>query len=176
MQGWLQSLHLFGPARQEKEYKMEHLRELYAFLTRNLVVTEANRAAVVETVREISEYMIYGDQNDAKMFDFFLEHNPMTCLQRILEQPANRHGEMAKQVLQTLGIIFQNVRSQQGIYYLFSNNHINAIIDLDYGLDDDEVLALYVTLLKNISLKLNASTVQFFFDTSGKRRQQQQQS
>lgn len=60
------------------------------------------------------------------------------------------------QVLQTLSIIIQNVRSETGIFFLFSNNHINNIVDLDFDFSDDEVLGYYISFLKTISLKLNA--------------------
>ena len=67
------------------------------------------------------------------------------------------------QVLQTLSILIQNIRSQVAIFYLFSNNHVNDIVALRFDFDDDEVLGYYINLLKTISLKLNESTVQFFF-------------
>lgn len=69
---------------------------------------------------------------------------------------------MAKQVLQTLGIIIQNVRSETGIFFLFSNNHVNNIVGIRFDFDDEEVLGYYISFLKAISLKLNPSTVQFF--------------
>ena len=52
------------------------------------------------------------------------------------------------------------------IFYLFSNNHVNDIVALRFDFDDDEVLGYYINLLKTISLKLNESTVQFFFQAS----------
>jgi protein CLEC16A len=70
------------------------------------------------------------------------------------------------QVLQTLSIIIQNVRSETGIFFLFSNNHINNIVDLDFDFSDEEVLGYYVSFLKTISLKLNAGTVHFFLNSS----------
>ena len=65
--------------------------------------------------------------------------------------------------MQTLSILIQNIRSQVAIFYLFSNNHVNDIVALRFDFDDDEVLGYYINLLKTISLKLNESTVQFFF-------------
>lgn len=34
----------------------------------------------------------------------------------------------AEQVLQTLSILIQNIRSETAIFYLFSNNYINELI------------------------------------------------
>jgi hypothetical protein len=67
------------------------------------------------------------------------------------------------QVLQTLSILIQNIRSTNAIFYLFSNNHINAIVAMSFDFKDDEVLGYYINLLKTISLKLDSKTVQFFF-------------
>ncbi|GFR43644.1 hypothetical protein Agub_g4746, partial [Astrephomene gubernaculifera] len=97
-------------------------------------------------------------------FEFFLENNIMLYLHRVLQQPANRTGDVAKQVLQTLSIIIQNIRSETGTYFLFSNNHINNIVEIRFDFEDEEVLGYYISFLKTISLKLNAGTVQFFFD------------
>lgn len=68
----------------------------------------------------------------------------------------------ALQVLQTLSIIIQNVRSETGIFFLFSNNHINNIVSASYDFEDEEVLGYYISFLKAISLKLNPLTVRFF--------------
>jgi len=91
---------LFKPlqAPAQRKFTLEELRELYTVLIRNPVVHESNRALVVETIRSIAEFMIWGDQNEPRIFDFFLENNIMTYLQRVLQQPANRSGEVAKQV------------------------------------------------------------------------------
>jgi len=83
-------------------------------------------------------------------------------LQDILQQPANRTGDVAKQVLQTLSIIIQNVRSETGIFFLFSNNHVNNIVGAGFDFEDEEVLGYYISFLKAISLKLTPRTVHFF--------------
>lgn len=46
---------------------------------------------------------------------------------------------MAKQVLQTLSIIIQNIASETGTYFLFSNNHINRLIGVPFDFADEEV-------------------------------------
>ena len=61
----------------------------------------------------------------------------------------------------------QNIQSRTAIFYLFSNNYINEVVSMRFDFQDEEVLGHYITLLKSISLKLNSSTVQFFFDSSG---------
>jgi protein CLEC16A len=48
-------------------------------------------------------------------------------------------GNAASQVLQTLSILIQNIRSETAIFYLFSNNFINELIALRFDFEDDEV-------------------------------------
>jgi len=122
---------------------------------------------VVETVRSIAEFMIWGDQNEPRIFDAFLENNIMVYLHKMLLQPANRSGDVAKQVLQTLGIIIQNIKSETGTFFLFSNNHINNIVSIRFDFEDEEVLGYYISFLKAISLKLTSGTVQFFMMEDG---------
>ncbi|GBF91765.1 hypothetical protein Rsub_04069 [Raphidocelis subcapitata] len=161
MKGFWASL-VGGPTSAPRRFTLDELRELYSILIKNPVVTESNRATVVETVRAVAEFMIWGDQNEPRIFDYLLENNIMTYLHKILLQPSNRAGDVAKQVLQTLSIIIQNVRSETAVFFLFSNNHVNNIVDLDFDFDDEEVLGFYVSFLKTISLKLSPLTVHFF--------------
>ncbi|CDW57006.1 ATP bind 1 and RrnaAD and FPL and C2 domain conta ining protein [Trichuris trichiura] len=48
----------------------ELLRYLYGLLTKNAIVTEQNRSLLVETLRLISEILIWGDQNDSTVFEY----------------------------------------------------------------------------------------------------------
>ncbi len=73
------------------------------------------------------------------MVDYFLTNNVLAHFAQILQQRANRRGGVAQQVLQTLSILLQNVRTQQTVYYLFSNNHINDIVGMAFDFEDDEV-------------------------------------
>jgi len=140
---------------------------LHEVLQQHPEVHEGNRDVVVEALRSIAELMIWGDQHDPSFFDFFAEHQTLGHFRRILAQPDNRGGGVAVQVLQTLSILIQNTRSEQAVYFLFSNNHLNAIVSQEFDIESDEVLAYYVSFLKTIAMKLNGETVQFFFTSAG---------
>lgn len=81
-----------------------------------------------------------GDQHDASMVEYFLTENLLAHFTQILQQRSNRRGDVATQALQTLSILIQNVRNQQTVYYLFSNNHINEVVSMRFDFEDDEVL------------------------------------
>ena len=59
---------------------------------------ESNRKVVVETLRSLAELVIWGDQHDARFFDFFAEKHLLSHFNRILRQPANQRGEVPQQV------------------------------------------------------------------------------
>lgn len=70
------------------------------------------------------------------------------------------------QLLQTLNILFENIRNETSLYYLLSNNHVNSIIVHRFDFSDEEVMAYYISFLKTLSFKLNPHTIHFFFNTN----------
>ncbi|XP_053391680.1 protein CLEC16A-like isoform X2 [Mercenaria mercenaria] len=156
--GWLPGLL----AKPKNPHSLEHLKYLYNVLCKNQTVTEQNRVLLVETLRSISEILIWGDQNDSSVFDFFLEKNMLTFFLRYMRQKYGRF--ICVQLLQTLNILFENISNETSLYYLLSNNHINSIIVHKFDFSDEEVMAYYISFLKTLSLKLNKHTIHFFYN------------
>ncbi|XP_072168396.1 protein CLEC16A-like [Diadema setosum] len=154
----------FGPVggKPKNVHSLEHLRLLHGVLMRNATVTEQNRSLLVETLRSISEILIWGDQNDSSVFDFFLEKNMLLFFLKILRQKTGSY--ICVQLLQTLNILFENIRNETSLYYLLSNNHVNSIIVHKFDFSDEEVLAYYISFLKTLSFKLNKHTIHFFYN------------
>ena len=86
----------------------------------------------------------------------------MALLVRIVKQKCS--PAVHTQVIQTISILVQNVRNNTSLYYLLSNNYVNEIIDNDFDFRDEELQDHFVSFLKTLSLRLNANTVQFFFN------------
>ncbi|XP_052263692.1 protein CLEC16A-like isoform X3 [Dreissena polymorpha] len=156
--GWLSG---FG-SKPKNPHSLEQLKYLYNVLCKNQTVTEQNRVLLVETLRSISEILIWGDQNDSSVFDFFLEKNMLTFFLRYMRQKYGRF--ICVQLLQTLNILFDNISNETSLYYLLSNNHINCIIVHKFDFSDEEVMAYYISFLKTLSLKLNKHTIHFFYN------------
>ncbi|KAK6187791.1 hypothetical protein SNE40_005737 [Patella caerulea] len=148
--------------KPKNPHSLEHLKFLYGMLGKNQTVTEQNRSLLVETLRSISEILIWGDQNDSSVFDFFLEKNMLSFFLRYIRQKYGRY--ICVQLLQTLNILFENIRNETSLYYLLSNNHINSIIVHKFDFSDEEVMAYYISFLKTLSLKLNRHTIHFFYN------------
>lgn len=143
-------------------HSLDHLKYLYNVLTKNTTVTEQNRNLLVETIRSITEILIWGDQNDSSVFDFFLEKNMFVFFLNILRQKSGRY--VCVQLLQTLNILFENISHETSLYYLLSNNYVNSIIVHKFDFSDEEIMAYYISFLKTLSLKLNNHTVHFFYN------------
>ncbi|XP_048575918.1 protein CLEC16A isoform X2 [Nematostella vectensis] len=148
--------------RPKKAHSLEQLRYLHYVLNKNSTINETNRGLLVETLRSIAEILIWGDQNDSRVFDFFLEKNMLMYFHKMMNQRSN--NQICTQLLQTLSILFENIRNETSLYYLLSNNHVNSIIIHKFDFSDEEVLAYYISFLKTLSLKLNTQTIHFFFN------------
>ncbi|ELU12250.1 hypothetical protein CAPTEDRAFT_114708 [Capitella teleta] len=151
-----------GLWKPKNPHSLEHLKYLYNVLCKNQTVTEQNRSLLVETLRTISEILIWGDQNDSSVFDFFLEKNMLAFFLRFMRQKLGRY--ICVQLLQLLNILFENIRNETSVYYLLSNNYINSIIVHKFDFSDEEVMAYYISFLKTLSLKLNKHTIHFFYN------------
>ncbi|XP_047740767.1 protein CLEC16A homolog isoform X1 [Hyalella azteca] len=151
-----------GVFKPKNLHSLEHLRYLYSVLSKNQVVSESNRGLLVETLRSIAEILIWGDQNDSSVFDFFLEKQMLSFFLRIMKQKCGSY--VCVQLLQTLNILFENIRNETSLYYLLSNNHVNFIIEHKFDFSDEEVMAYYISFLKTLSFKLNSHTIHFFYN------------
>ncbi|KAF6201259.1 hypothetical protein GE061_005706 [Apolygus lucorum] len=148
--------------RTKNPHSLDHLKYLHTVLSKNQTVSESNRSLLVETLRSIAEILIWGDQNDSSVFDFFLEKNMLSFFLNILKQKCGSY--VCVQLLQTLNILFENIRNETSLYYLLSNNHVNSIIVHKFDFSDEEVMAYYISFLKTLSLKLNSHTIHFFYN------------
>ncbi|XP_054891356.1 protein CLEC16A isoform X3 [Poeciliopsis prolifica] len=151
-----------GQSKTKNIHSLDHLKYMYHILTKNTTVTDHNRNLLVETIRSITEILIWGDQNDSSVFDFFLEKNMFVFFLNILRQKSGRY--VCVQLLQTLNILFENISHETSLYYLLSNNHVNSIIVHKFDFSDEEIMAYYISFLKTLSLKLNNHTVHFFYN------------
>uniref|UniRef100_H2Y952 Uncharacterized protein n=1 Tax=Ciona savignyi TaxID=51511 RepID=H2Y952_CIOSA len=155
--GWLG-----GPKPPKNPHSLEHLKYLHHVLMKNQTVTESNKSLIVEALRSMAEILIWGDQNDSSVFEFYLEKNMFLFFLNILEQ--NSGNYVCVQLLQTLNILFENLQHETSLYYLLSNNHINEVICHKFDFSDEEVMAYYISFLKTLSLRLNQHTIHFFYN------------
>ncbi|XP_012703235.1 uncharacterized protein LOC101765333 isoform X2 [Setaria italica] len=149
--------------RTRNRFSVEELRYLTDQLQKVYVVNEANKDFVIEALRSIAELMIYGDQHDPSFFEYFMEKQIMGEFARILR--ISKLSRVSLQLLQTMGIMIQNLRNEHSIYYIFSNEHINFLITYSFDFRIDEMLSYYISFLRAISGKLNKNTISLLVKT-----------
>ncbi|KAE8651683.1 hypothetical protein Csa_021300 [Cucumis sativus] len=149
--------------RSRDRFSLEELRYLTDQLQKIHIVNEVNKDFVIEALRSISELITYGDQHDASFFEFFMEKQIMGEFVRILK--ISRTATVSLQLLQTMSIIIQNLKSEHAIYYLFSTEHMNKLITYAFDFRNDELLSYYISFLRAISGKLNKNTISLLVKT-----------
>ena len=146
-------------------FNVRSLRTLHDELVLNKTVHRHNADLVVERLRQLAEMVVYGDNNNELLFDFFCEMNMLSLFLEIMWTESGCPMKVHVQILQTLSILIGCVRNETSLYYLLSNNYINEIIIYphNFDVDDDGLCDQFVSFLKTLSLRLNEQTVQFFF-------------
>ena len=139
---------------------------------------------LVEVIRCVAETLLWGEQNeeDTLMFDYFCEKGVMKIFVALLNSPSLLQAtpgmfssgpnpviggrQIKVQLLQTMSLLVLNIKRQTSLYFLFSNNAINQLINNNSNLDfsDEEILSYYVTFMKSIALRLSSETVKLFIN------------
>ncbi|QHO50249.1 protein TRANSPARENT TESTA 9 isoform X1 [Arachis stenosperma] len=149
--------------RSRDRFSLDQLRYLTDQLTKIQIVNEINKDFVIEALRSIAELITYGDQHDPRFFEHFMEKQVMGELVRILK--LSRISSVPLQLLQTVSIMIQNLRSEHAIYYMFSNEHMNYLITYSFDFRNEELLSYYISFLRAISGKLNKNTISLLVKT-----------
>ncbi|KAJ4709215.1 Protein CLEC16A like [Melia azedarach] len=149
--------------RSRDRFSLEELRYLTDQLQKVQIVNGVNKDFVIEALRSIAELLTYGDQHDDSYFEFFMEKQVMGEFVRILK--VSRAVAVSVQLLQSMSIMIQNLKSEHAIYYLFSNEHINYLITYSFDFRNEELLSYYISFLRAISGKLNKNTISLLVKT-----------
>ncbi|XP_057497807.1 protein TRANSPARENT TESTA 9-like isoform X2 [Actinidia eriantha] len=149
--------------RSRDRFSLNELRYLTDQLMKVQIVNEVNKDFVIEALRSIAEVITYGDQHDSAFFEYFMEKQVMGEFVRILK--ISRTVSVSLQLLQTMSIMIQNLKSEHAIYYMFSNEHINYLITYSFDFRNEELLSYYISFLRAISGKLNKNTISLLVKT-----------
>eukprot|EP01065_Artemidia_motanka_P009247 TRINITY_DN14724_c0_g1_i1.p1 TRINITY_DN14724_c0_g1~~TRINITY_DN14724_c0_g1_i1.p1 ORF type:complete len:1075 (+),score=211.44 TRINITY_DN14724_c0_g1_i1:104-3328(+) len=153
--------------RTKQKFSCEHLRDLCQEVVQYGRSPERGSVeTVIEALREISEIVVWGDRNEPKIFDLFLE---LHMLPHFIHITLSRAPSTVKiQIIQTLSILLGNLKSLPSVFYLLSGDFMNKLIECEFDFDDDEVLSNYINFLKSLSLRFDIATIQFFFNRDHK--------
>ncbi len=117
----------------------------------------------VESIRNLSEFLIYGSKEQNSYFELFIERNIFGIFSRILDKES---GEVNTQLIQTTSILIQNIQKEQDSIYLLSHPFLNKLISHDFDLSEDgEIVDYFISFLKMLALKVTKNNVHFFYNS-----------
>ena len=94
------------------------------------------------------------------IFDTFCDMDFMSIL---LKYSSFDYYEINLEIITTFSFLMINIKSKTYLYYFFSKNLLNKIINKDYSKYDEEFLSYYVNFLKSLSLRLDEVSVNLFY-------------
>ncbi|KAJ9442288.1 Protein CLEC16A-like protein [Diplonema papillatum] len=160
---------VWWPGKLRNKFSAEYLAGICNDVIKYTKTPEAVKCeGLIEDIRQMSEILVWGDANDeSKIFDTFLERNMLPYLTDLLCS-VTVPSELKVQLIQTLYIIVQNLKSPPSIFYILSGDHINKMLLNPTLWDelngDDELQSNFVNFLKSLSLKLDVHTIQCFYN------------
>ena len=95
--------------RPAERFSVDYLRWLLGVMETNPDVTPSNVDRLVETIREISELVTWADRHNPAMTEFFMEKRMLERMLGYLDTARPIAKPVKVQILQTLGIFFQNL-------------------------------------------------------------------
>ncbi|KAJ2079987.1 Protein CL16A [Coemansia sp. RSA 988] len=161
--------------RRETEQKREQIIKLADYL-QTATVRHSTYKKIVESVRQVSEVVIWSDRRNPELLSFIIEVELHQSMLRLLLPPVDTvksgnwlqqqtdRNAVGVQILQTFSIILDSVTDERFMYSLFSNNFVNQVIAAPVDMENEEVVSYYVAFLKALSLKLTPNTIHFFFN------------
>ena len=87
-------------------------------------------------------------------------------MNEIIQLSESKCNFILLQIIKTLSVLIININNKIILYYILSNNFINKIIksiNSEIINSNEDLLSYYVNFLKSISLKIDLTTIQFFF-------------
>ena len=126
---------------------------------------ESNIEGVCKLINLIGTYLVKGGAFNTTesqlIFDTFCAKDFMNLL---LTYSTFEIYEINLEIIKTFSFLMINIKSTTYLYYFFSKNLLNRIINKDYTKYDEEFLSYYINFLKSLSLRLDEVSVQLFYD------------
>ena len=115
-----------------------------------------------ELIQLIIDYLIFGDKKkDQTYFDTFCE---LDFMKEFIVASKSRNIEILLQIIKSMSALILTITNKTSLFYIFSNNFINNIItNDDIQESSEDFLSFYVNFLKSLSLKIDTTTIQLFF-------------
>lgn len=94
---------------REIQLGREFVELLEQLASRKRLITERNQYFIVEVIRNVAEYCVFGERVGKSHMEVFMESNCFSLFQSILSQNCKL---VNMQMIQTTSILLQNLKSQ----------------------------------------------------------------
>ena len=115
-----------------------------------------------DLIQLIIDYLIFGDKKKEQVyFDNFCE---LDFMKEFIVASKSRNMDILLQIIKSMSALILTISNKASLFYIFSNNFINNIItNDDIQESNEDFLSFYVNFLKSLSLKIDTTTIQLFF-------------
>ena len=116
----------------------------------------------IELIQLIMHYLMVGDKKgDQAYFDNFCE---LDFMNEFIVASKIKNMDIFLQIIKSMSNLILTIKNKASLFYIFSNNFINKIITSDDIQESSEdFLSFYVNFLKSLSLQIDTTTLQLFF-------------
>ena len=126
---------------------------------------ETNITEICKLISLIGTYLVKGESTNTTeselIFDTFCTKDFMKLL--VKYSSFNKY-QINLEIIKTFSFLMINIKNTKYLYYFFSKNLLNGIINKDYSKYDEDFLSYYINFLKSLSLRLDEVSVQLFYD------------
>jgi len=111
---------------------------------------------LVESMRSVTQCLVWGEDHDEPFIEVFKQHTMFEAFSCALRTDCCP-PVVKVQALQSFSILITHLRRADSTSYLLSV--LNPFFEVPPDLQDEEVVAYFVTLLKGLALRLNSDNV-----------------
>ena len=144
-----------------------NLRKIYSeleYLQSDIYILQNSLKEVCDLINLIGKFLIFEENqknnNNSNIFDTFAELDFMSEFTKLSSYD---NYKINLELINTFSFLMVNMKDKTTIYYLFSGNCLNKIINKDHNNIDEEYLSYYINFLKSLSLRLDETTIQLFY-------------
>ena len=144
-----------------------NLRKIYSeleYLQSDIYILQNSLKEVCDLINLIGKFLIFEENqknnSNSNIFDTFAELDFMSEFTKLSSYD---NYKINLELINTFSFLMVNIKDKTTIYYLFSGNCLNKIINKDHNNIDEEYLSYYINFLKSLSLRLDETTIQLFY-------------
>ena len=115
-----------------------------------------------DIIQLIIDYLIYGDtKGDQSFFETFCE---LDFMSEFIKASKCKNIEILLQIIKSMSALILTINNKNSLYFIFSKNFINKLItNDDIRNSNGDFLSFYVNFLKSLSMKIDSTTIQLFY-------------